>query len=286
MTLHIKRPSTISSQITQSLVTRFESFSRGLLNERLDIQADSGHRWSLFFCLGRLVWATGGLNPVRRWQRLVAQHCPQISPHPIYFREKDKFRCWDYHILTVLLKRQKITEEQAVAVIESSITEVLFDITQQAGLAALTSAINQQSVLDDPLTSIDVEKVLRQAHQDWESWRDAGLANESPNLVPVLRRPEQLRQHTSAAVYQNFVTLINGSYSLRDLAVQIKQDLVLLTRSLVPYIRKGLVELIEIDDSPLPASATPTAATSTPPLSASMGSSLVGYVEIAPKFIS
>ena len=84
-----------------------------------------------------------------------------------------------------------------------------------------------------------------------ENWSAAGLANFSPNLAPVLRRPEQLQQMVSLSVYKNFVNLINGKFTLLDLAVKMKQSVLPLTRSLLPYILKGIIELVEVPDMPL-----------------------------------
>ena len=50
--------------------------------------------------------------------------------------------------------------------------------------------------------------------------------------------------------------LLDGQHTLRDLAIQTKRDLVQLTRSLMPYIKLGLIELVEIPDLTAPI-ATP-----------------------------
>jgi chemotaxis family two-component system response regulator PixG len=48
------------------------------------------------------------------------------------------------------------------------------------------------------------------------------------------------------------VNFINGKYTLRDLAVKMKQSVLLVTRSLFPYILQGIIELVEVPDLPLP----------------------------------
>jgi chemotaxis family two-component system response regulator PixG len=82
-------------------------------------------------------------------------------------------------------------------------------------------------------------------------WSQAGLANFSPNLAPVLRRPEELQKMVSPAVYKNFVTFINGKSTLRELAIKMNQNVLPITRSLLPYILKGIIELVEVSDIPL-----------------------------------
>src|SRR3712207_9033705 len=70
--------------------------------------------------LFRSVWATGGLHTLRRWQRNLSQYCPQIPPNGIRLRQTDNSKSWEYQVLTVLVKRQKIAGEQAVGVIKRS----------------------------------------------------------------------------------------------------------------------------------------------------------------------
>jgi len=85
----------------------------------------------------------------------------------------------------------------------------------------------------------------------WKIWSDAGLANFSPDSAPVLRKPEELQQQVSESVYKKFVNLLNGKYTLRDLAAKMNQSIVPLTRSLLPYIISRCIELVEVPDLPL-----------------------------------
>jgi two-component system, chemotaxis family, response regulator PixG len=91
-----------------------------------------------------------------------------------------------------------------------------------------------------------------------------GLADHSPNLAPVLRNPEQLQQQTSEKVYKTLISLVDGRRTLRDLAVLMKQDLLQLTRVLVPLYRKGLVGLTKISDLSIAGTARSTAISGQP----------------------
>lgn len=50
--------------------------------------------------------------------------------------------------------------------------------------------------------------------------------------------------------------LFNGKNTLRDLSLQINQDLTQITRSMLPYIQLGLVDLIDVPDIPCPINFT------------------------------
>jgi two-component system, chemotaxis family, response regulator PixG len=47
---------------------------------------------------------------------------------------------------------------------------------------------------------------------------------------------------------------MNGKYTLRDLAVKMKQDLLSLSKFLLPCVRKGILKLVEVPDFELKTS--------------------------------
>ncbi|MGV0027295.1 response regulator [Phormidesmis priestleyi] len=226
--------------------------SRMHFTGRLDIRT-SGQQWSLYLYMGRLVWAGGGPHPKRRWQRYLTQHA-QVSPTTLAIVPPmdNSQQCQDYHTLSMLVKRQQISPEQAVAIIRSTVAEVLFDIIQQEETKPITFKSDAEDVLDTSLALLNAEQLLLEIQQNWNAWRTLGLADHSPNLAPVLRNAEQLQQYTSEKVYKTLVSFVDGRRTLRDLSVLMKQDLLQLTRVLVPLYRKGLVALTKISDLSTP----------------------------------
>jgi len=122
---------------------------------------------------------------------------------------------------------------------------LLFDLAQQANFASVSSDRNAEVILEAPMSFTNADMSLKLMQETWKNWSEAGLASFSPDLAPILRRPEQLQEQVSQSVYKNFVTLINGKYTLRDLGVKMKQNVLPVARSLLPYILKGLIELVE-----------------------------------------
>jgi two-component system, chemotaxis family, response regulator PixG len=239
--------------------------SRMHFTGRLDVRT-RGQQWSLYLYMGRLVWAGGGPHPKRRWQRYLTQHA-QVSPSALTIVPTidSSQHCQDYHTLAMLVKRQQITPEQAVAIIRSTVAEVLFDIIQQEETKPVTFKSDAEDVLDTSLALLNAEQLLLEIQQNWNAWRTLGLADHSPNLAPVLRNAEQLQQYTSEKVYKTLVSFVDGRRTLRDLSVLMKQDLLQLTRVLVPLYRKGLVALTKIPDLSAPGMVN-RSPRSTPPL--------------------
>ncbi|MEH2207538.1 MAG: response regulator [Nostoc sp.] len=238
--------------ISNNLVNEFKTCTQLQYNGKLNIKSSKGSQWTFYYRLGRIVWATGGTHPFRRWRRHIAQNCPQIDVDKLQLRGQDlSIDYWDYKLIEVFYKKQKIQREQIQSIAENTIAELLFDLALQGNFASLTCNRNQEVILETPMSFTSAEMSVKHMQDSWKIWSEAGLANFSPDLAPILRRPEQLEQMVSPSVYKNFVNLINGKFTLRDLAMKMKQSVLPLTRSLLPYILKGIIELVEVPDLPL-----------------------------------
>ncbi|HBB35329.1 MAG TPA: response regulator [Cyanobacteria bacterium UBA8803] len=232
-----------------------KTLQRLQLSGQLVFSELKGQRWTFHLHLGNLIYATGGTHPVRRWQRNLTVHCPQIPAHRLALQHDlagiDLTNCWEYQLLCLWTQQQKITRQQASNIIHSIIVEVLFDVGQAMDV---TNQIQHQQdpSLSKPLASIDMGDAIARVQPFWEAWQDAQLAEYSPNLAPIIKQPEQLQKRRTAEVYQTLTKLLDGKHSLRDLAVQRKRDVVEIARSLLPYLQLRWVELINIPDLPAP----------------------------------
>ena len=247
---------TIGHLFTDKLSSRLQTCSQGQFKKgRLDIKDPKGQQWSLYFDLGHLIGDTGGVHPLRRWCRQLSRYCPQLGIDANSIREGKVDLLWYYDFLANLVRQKQILREQMVAVVEGSIGEVLFDILQQEELfydrpeAKLTyTYIPEVSLYSSPLAYIQTDQAFIQAQQAWETWRQAGLEDFSPNMAPVIWQQKELQQQTSASAYRTLTALANGELTLRDLALKLRQEPPLLTQSVKPYVRKGLMKLIDVAD--------------------------------------
>lgn len=255
----------------QNLLNEFKNCTQLQYNGQLIIKSLKGRKWIFYYRLGRIVWATGSDHPFRRWRRHMAQYCPEVELDKIRCRYEDiSIDYWDYALLDILYKRQKIQREKINAIVETNIAELFFDLAQELDFATVECSRSQEVILDIAMSFTSADISIKQMQDTWSIWSQAGLANISPNSAPVLRRPEQLQQIVSPPVYKNFVNLINGKSTLRELALRMKQDVMPVARSLLPYILKGIIELIEVPDIPLVVETTNSAPRATknqtPPL--------------------
>ncbi|HEY9834343.1 MAG TPA: response regulator [Stenomitos sp.] len=258
----------------------------------LAIQEPKAQRWSLYFRQGHLIWGADEIHPIRRLLRQLSMYCPQlvIDSHALanlctqrklptrvstISQKAVQPQDGDYRFLVELMKQGKLRRSQMTAIMEGYIKEVLFDIHQRWDRFRYRSALQLTyrpippdilNSFDATLISIQVEPIWQQALQAWQAWQQDALAEVSPNLAPAISKAEELRWQTSPKVYQNLITLVDGHQTFRDLAVKLKQNLLPLTLSIMPYIRKGLIEVLEVED--VNYAVKPT----THPQSASIGS--------------
>ncbi|EDX76829.1 response regulator receiver domain protein [Coleofasciculus chthonoplastes PCC 7420] len=257
MTVKSIKPNVSFSLFTASKQVQFiQTLKRIRFSGHLILTSPDQQKWLFFLCDGHLMYAMGGTHPVRRWLRNIATHSPQLTLDRLTIQrdlsEFNQANCqtsWQYYLLSLWVKQQKITPEQTKNLIQSVITEVLFDI---AHAKQTTYQIKQDNTLSTQLPVVDVEMAIAQTDKLWQAWHHDLVAEYSPNLAPVIRQPKALEARTSEAVYHLLSKLLDGKHTLRDVAVQMKRDVLQVTRSLLPYIRWGLVELISIPDLPSP----------------------------------
>ena len=236
----------------------FESLKETRFSGRLVIYDTQDRTWIIYLYLGRIVYASGGVHPVRRWRRHIVAYCPKRLADAeelqldlaMVAREESRIS-WEYQLLSAWIDRDKISREQATKVIKATVVEVLFDITQAIDIAYETFDDN---LLTTRLILIDAEQVVNEVNELYAAWQKAKVADRSPDLAPIISRPEDLNKNTSPQVYQNLTQLLDGTQTLRDLSIRMKRDVVTVTRSLLPYIQLGMVQLVAVEDIPPPAS--------------------------------
>ncbi|MBD2355969.1 response regulator [Tolypothrix sp. FACHB-123] len=229
-------------------------FNKIQYSGKLKIQSSQKTHWTFYYELGQIVWITGSERQCRRFYRYITPNCYQVEINKLLSHIEDSsIDYWDYKLIKILCQKYQIKPQQIDAITRGIISEILFDIAQHLNSGTLRHERHQDVILK---ASTDVKipnTIIKQAQEFWNNWSTAGLTNLSPHLAPIIRKPEQLQQQVNSSVYKNFTNSINGKYSLWDLAALRNQNPLSITRSLLPYIRQGIIELIEVPDLTLPA---------------------------------
>jgi CheY-like chemotaxis protein len=298
---------------TEHLVTQLFSCASEKFTGCLDIEVPQHQHWSLYFSQG-LICGGSGIHPRRSWLRQLYRYCPQLMKDRTA-NHSQPFPNDNYDALAKLVTQGKIGQGQMTEVVESYILEIFFDLIQH--LEQLSPASNwqlsysqiPQNQMDSALVTIDVDEMWRQALKLWRSWQSADLTDISPNLAPQALNPEELQQQFSQMLYDNLsglagmnqmfkalqgetsqvtsdnlIAAMDGNQTLRDLAVHLNRNLVLLTQPIMPYIRQGLVELNQVEDvsfsaAPLMKRESSSAETPATPVQSKSKSPLIACIE-------
>ncbi len=238
------------------LSSQLKYFKQKQFTGRIDIKGSSSKvTWRIYLCLGRLVWTDGGVHPYRSWKRLVDKYCPKVDWYTCKVDFSAKADCGDYDVLRVLLEQKLIDRDQAIELVKTRATEILFDLLQledkqqlriSSGEASTSSFLT--SGLQMSISLVNIDQVLLDANQRWLIWQQKGLGKCSPNLAPMMRKQDRLREEVSGIAYQNFLRLLDGQRTLRDLSSRMGKDVRKLTSSLIPYIQQDLLDIIEVED--------------------------------------
>ena len=239
----------------------FDDLKQRQFNGQLLLADSKGQKWTFDLFLGRIIYATGGTHPVRRWKRnlaVAAVDLPEIpsqillQPSSVAGSAAENFSIgWEYRLLCLWVDQKEITREQVAKMVGLTLVEVLFDLSQAVGV---TYELRESHSLSAGLVSIDAEQAIALAQRQWQAWQAAKLTDFSPNMALAIAQPEQLQQRLSTQHYQRLIKLGNGQQTLHDIAVQLKRNVVSVTRSLLPYIQLGLLELVSIRDLSPPVS--------------------------------
>jgi two-component system, chemotaxis family, response regulator PixG len=211
-----------------------------------------GNEWHLYLYLGDLVYGTGGVHPIRRWQRNLILNLPQVPFQLSSLQDELTERkadltdnIWEHEQLSQWVEQQIITPQQGKNAIAFAISEILFDLTQARQVIC---RLNQDRILAPTTELIEPQTVIAETEQVWSCWLEAQVADRLPNAAPVILQPKQLQEKTSISAYQSLCKLLNGNRTLRDLSVQLRTSPLQVVCSLLPYIQSGIFGLVGIPD--------------------------------------
>ena len=234
------------------LVRQLKTLEKHHFTGEVKIQSLSGLEWTLYFCVGRLIWVSSNFHTVRRLYRHLHRECPELTLQMMTLRESSGFNYgWDYKVIEVFVLRKRLTKEQAQKVVFNLVSENLFDILQRENKEFLTyrrtpndlsnSAMGFQSILK-------IGSLLQGLVYSWTLWTENNIQQIPVYLAPKLKNQDELRQNTSSSAYEKITTLINGTQTFREIALTMDMDILLVMRSLYPLMKKGFVQLTNLED--------------------------------------
>lgn len=248
----------ISEFVASKQAGLFQTLKQPRFTGQLVLTAPKGESWVFYLYLGRIMYATGGKHPIRRWRRNLGVYLKGVPVDNAAIKNQlsglsseDIKVSWEYELLCLWVEQEQATREQVSKFIYAVLVEIFFDVTQAV---QITYQIKKDVSLSTQLTLLDAEQIIADSWKIWQGWQAAKVADRSPNSAPTIRFPEQLEAKTNPKTYQVLTKLLNGNRTLRDLGIIMNRSLVDVTRSLIPYVQAGLIELVPVVDLPSPIS--------------------------------
>lgn len=199
------------------------------------------------FLHGRLLYLKDELHPVRRFSRA----CRQVSiSWPAEQLECSSQQPWEYQLLYHAISKKQITVVQAKTAISNVAQEFLFDlITQDEIVTEWESSEEGDSGLSLglALSTIEVEELIETISQMQGPWQEANLSNVNPSVCVVLAKNAELKSGSSLANY------LNGKFTLWDIGMHLQKSVIDVTRALIRFKDKELIEFREVADLSIPS---------------------------------
>ncbi len=263
----------------------------------ITIENQSSFRWCIYFYLGRIVWATGGNHRLRRWFRILKQHCPDLLDEFWSLRMTETMASpilgdneyWEVKILSEAFHADDINLAQTKAIIHSYVQEVFFELFAHPKLKTTWTSLKE---LPQQFVWLDVSQVVKQSSDLCQQWRQAvsSYLNDlpdgfSPDFAATIQQQDILKSRVSPVAYQVLSRLLNGKNTLWDLALKMQKPLVPVVVSLLPFIRDDIIRLEEIPDLVVPLSTAkpqPTSKIQTPHPIVPMHKGLIACIDDSP----
>jgi chemotaxis family two-component system response regulator PixG len=156
---------------------------------------------------------------------------------------------WEYDFLYQGLSKSQITLEQAKAIIKSVTEECLYEMGLMAQAEKKWVAHDRVKSTFSYFLSLslaEIHPVLTQIEEMHTEWSRENLQALNLSLSPVLTEKGKAIPNPALQKY------LNGQFTLWDVALQLKQPISRVARSLIPWQEKGLLEFKTIADLPAP----------------------------------
>ncbi|WP_055077487.1 response regulator [Pseudanabaena sp. 'Roaring Creek'] len=214
--------------------------------------------WNIYFYLGRLVYATGGKHRIRRLARAIRQHSPNINIQELLEHANLTTEAWELKVIEQAVQENLLTTEQVRAVIQSSIHEVFYSLSNQKQPKSSWKPL--ESLVFKPVVALSMGQTLDSVVAAQQRWQQAGLSHVqnmiqgfSFDLAPYINNADQLdvmlkAEAITSKTYRTLKKIVNGKNTLWDMSIIMHCSMIAVMRSLLPLVVDGIVAFQEVPD--------------------------------------
>jgi two-component system, chemotaxis family, response regulator PixG len=217
----------------KDLIAEFNHIKADSFSGNLIIQVADTPNWMLYFSGGLLAGISGGIDAIDRWKRNLALASLNVPLDRLIKSTNDR---------EIFLNANKIAQECVAK-------EVLFDIIQFSQNKGdrlsyrFIPVSDKNTQVQSALPLLELQPILTATIQGWQQWGKHGLATYSPSLFPIIRESAQIASFADDKELQQLVASIDGTKSLRSLAIQHHKSLIDLVIPLLPLLKLDIISL-------------------------------------------
>jgi two-component system, chemotaxis family, response regulator PixG len=231
----------------KDLIAEFNHIKADSFSGNLIIQVTDTPSWMLYFSAGLLAGISGGIDAIDRWKRNLALASLNVPLDRLIKSTNDR---------EIFLNSNKIAQEYVAK-------EVLFDIiqfSQNKGdrLSYRFIPISDKNTqIQSALPLLELQPILTTTIQSWQEWGKYGLATYAPSLFPIIQDSNQIASFNENKDLQYLIGSIDGTKSLRSLAIQHHKTLLEIVAPLLPLLKLNIISLSTSKQSSLSLSSYP-----------------------------
>ncbi|MBO3457655.1 response regulator [Aetokthonos hydrillicola] len=200
--------------------------------------------WNLYLVRSQLLYAINEVHRLRRWDRVLTQHCPKWNWRTVLCELLDN-ELWECQLLEHGLSEKQLSLVQANSIIRNIAQECLFDLNTHTDLKSEWKPSQKAVSTYCRVVSLShqgIQSVLTKVRHLQEKWRSSGAAQLCPNLSPILQEERNSQPLPIPHKY------LNGEFTLWDIAWQMEKSVTDVASSLTPLLDKQILKMEEIPD--------------------------------------
>ena len=217
----------------KDLIAEFNHIKADVFSGNLIIQVADTPNWMLYFSGGLLAGISGGIDAIDRWKRNLALASLNVPLDRLIRSTNDR---------EIFLNANKIAQECVAR-------EVLFDIiqfSQNKGDRLSYRFIpvgDKNTQVQSALPLLEIQPILTATIQSWQRWIKYELTTYAPSLFLIIEDSSQIDKFNGDKELQYLVASIDGTKSLRSLAIQHHKNLIDVVMPLLPLLKLNIISL-------------------------------------------
>ncbi len=223
----------------KDLIAEFNNIKTDALSGNLIIQVADNPSWMLYFSSGRLAGISGGIDAIDRWKRNLALASLNMPLDRLVKSTNHQ---------EIFLNSNKIAQEYVAK-------EVLFDIIQFSQgkgdrlLYRFIPISAKNTHVQSALPLLEIQPILSATIYLWQEWQKYGFTIYAPSSFPIIQESAQISDFDDNKDLQYLIASIDGSKSLRSLAIHHQKKLIDVVESLLPLLAIGIIDLSPLKQS-------------------------------------